>query len=54
MVRLALSWYAARLEAKAMQGGMRGDGHELSILILLSDGDRAGRALEGLCSFSLR
>jgi hypothetical protein len=26
-----------------VRGGMRGDGHELSILIRLGDGDRAGR-----------
>ena len=41
----ARGWQRKR---SALRGGMGCDGHEVSILIRFGDGDRAGRALEGL------
>ena len=37
-----------------MRGGMRGDGHELSILIRFGGGDRAGRAPSKVSTMIIR
>src|SRR5208282_4213462 len=38
----------------ALRGGVRCDGHEVSILIRLGGGDRAGRALSNVSTTSIR
>ena len=37
-----------------MRGGMRGDGHELSILIRLGDGERQGRGPSNVSTMIIR
>ena len=37
-----------------MRGGMHGDGHELSILIRLGDGERQGRAPSNVLTIIIR
>ena len=37
-----------------MRGGMRGDGHELSVLIRLGDGERQGRGPSNVSTMIIR
>src|SRR5215472_5996364 len=56
LVRTSLFCSGARGEARrtALQGGKRGDDHEVSILIRLGDEDRAGRAPSNVSTTIIR
>src|SRR5271157_5799283 len=43
-----------RRRRSTVRGGMRGDGHEESILIRVGDGERAGRALSNVSTMIIR
>ena len=43
-----------RRRRSTLRGGMRGDGHEVSILIRLGDGDRAGRRPSNVSTMIIR
>ena len=56
LARASRSCSGARLEAgrSTVRGGMRGDGHELSILIRLGDGERQGRGPSNVSTMIIR
>jgi hypothetical protein len=43
-----------RRKGSSVRGGMRGDGHEVSILIRLGDGERQGRGPWNVSTMSIR